>query len=129
MLELQFAQKIFIEKWTRARTSHFESLRGLVNVLENFLTVGGGEAQEFFPRLFVKHNPPITTTPRTTSFAVALEIFLRKSVDKFSSDKMRGSPFFNFGQTEFLFAERDTLHEERHIPSERPHSLQALNIL
>lgn len=42
---------------------------------------------------------------------------------------MRGRPRFFFGQTELFLTERDTLHEESHIPCKRSHCLKSFGVL
>ena len=46
-----------------------------------------------------------------------------------SADEVRGDPLFLFRQAELLLAERDTLHQKRHVARERAHRLPALSVL
>lgn len=46
-----------------------------------------------------------------------------------SSYKIRANGLFSFGQTEFLFAERNAFHQKRHISCKRAHRLLAFFVL
>ena len=42
---------------------------------------------------------------------------------------MRANPFLFLRQSKLLLAQRDALHQEGHVPGQRPHDLKALAVL